>query len=154
MYIEWPNELVHTLSSTISLSNANKLNLDHPVCYVTLERGPTYPAAIFWPYGRSDGRTTATANTQMGQGEERSGQDRELISFSGSHLNHPLPLTNRFFLSPSWPNRCWRLSLYRVTGGRVPWLDWLRFGMFHHPACAVGSLTAHQPWELSKSKST
>ena len=35
-----------------------------------------------------------------------------------------------------------RNRLYRVTGGRVPWLGWLRFGMFHHPAWAVGSYSS------------
>ena len=33
-------------------------------------------------------------------------------------------------------------SRYRVTGGRIPWLGWLRFGMFHHPAWAVGSYSS------------
>ena len=31
------------------------------------------------------------------------------------------------------------LTQNRVTGGRVPWLGLLIFGIFHHPAWAVGS---------------
>ena len=30
------------------------------------------------------------------------------------------------------------------TGGRAPWLGWLTFGMFHHPAWAVGSYNSSQ----------
>ena len=31
------------------------------------------------------------------------------------------------------------------SGGRIPWLGWLRFGMFHHPAWAVGSYSSGPP---------
>ena len=45
-------------------------------------------------------------------------------------------------------------QLYRVTH-LLANLGWVEFGMFHHPAWAVGSYSSgHQPGELPKSKST
>ena len=42
-----------------------------------------------------------------------------------------------------------------MTSGGEPGLGLLWFGMFHHPAWAVGSyISGHQPGELPKSKST
>ena len=36
-------------------------------------------------------------------------------------------------------------SHYRATGLWVPWLGWLRFGMFHYPAWAIGSYSSGPP---------
>ena len=36
-------------------------------------------------------------------------------------------------------------SVQDNSAGRVPWLGWLRVGMFHHPAWAVGSYKSGPP---------
>ena len=47
----------------------------------------------------------------------------------------------------------WKLQ--SDTGGRMPWLGWLRFGIFHHPVWAIGSYSScPSAGELSKSKSS
>ena len=75
---------------------------------------------------------------------------------ASKNVNFPLDLVWNFY--PNCQIRIGCASPWSSTGWPISWwtgFSWLRFGLFHHPAWAVGSYSSgHQPGVLPKSKST
>ena len=59
----------------------------------------------------------------------------------------PRCLARRWRTRTFWLPACAKRRCTGDSGGRVPRLGWLRFGMFHHPAWAVGSYGSGPPAE-------
>ena len=99
---------------------------------------------VSWRRGTSSGSTSRSGSRRPGTATRRcgSGQARRTASTSARTAS-----TVRWqdWQEKSPHTECNTLAIQGGASGRTVGLGWLRFGMFHHPAWAVGSYSSGPP---------